>query len=516
MRKTVSLGSTLILVGAMFSPGLATAVEESPTSCAAPAAPSFEMAYIDRARAGGEPIVTRHPDGQLLWGSHAGTTHFYSPAAASPNTAGFVQNYEGQTYYYVTDDQESWEFVPRTPVKAIGPVVGVPATGFSDPEFAIEQDGTVYVSEINLANVAVSKSEDGGHSYELVNVFSFTSSDRQWMAADGDGELYMTANGFGGGSFPSSAAGNLGHFMAKSTDGGLTWGEASKTNSNGVGDIQIDHERGIMYEMTPAGSNLQIARFPNIREESTDFTVERFTIATGVTMSGVQRLIDPTFDMDAEGNLYATWSDNPANDKAGIFYASSTDQGETWSTPIKLDTSAHDDVWPWIAVGEKGNVAVAWLESNKATNATLGGEAGGEGTEWHVKVATSTSALGCDASDTAAFTVTTASSEPVHVGTICQHGTTCQADRTDRRLGDYFTVEVDAEGAVHVAVSDTRQGGAISLPLHIRQTDGPLLVNGEVSPDAPGTVTGGGAQGGSSQASTTSGTHGGSSVWRVA
>lgn len=447
--------------------------------CDAPAtAQQFEAAYIDEGRAGGEPLVTLHPEGQLLWGSHAGTTHFYSPEAASTATAPFVENYEGQTYYYVTEDGQDWDFVPRTPVSAAAPVLGLPATGFSDPEFAIEQDGTVYVSEINLANVAVSRSEDGGRSYELVNVFSFTSSDRQWMAADRDGELYMTANGFGGGPFPGGVVGNLGHFMAKSTDGGLTWGGASTTNPNGVGDIQFDHERGILYEMSVTDDTISIARFPEIRDETTDFTVEIFPIAEGVSLSGVQRLIDPTFDLDADGNLYATWSDNPDGDAEaqGIFYAASTDQGETWSTPVRVDTGTEDDVWPWITVGDPGQVAVTWLQSTESTDAQLGGEAGGPDAQWHVMVAHTSTGLGCDDADAAGFRVTQATSEPVHTGTICQHGTTCQADLTDRRLGDYFSIEADGDGQLHVAVSDTRRGGAVALPLHVRQTGGPGLV----------------------------------------
>lgn len=456
------------------------------TPCTAPGqGMKFEMAYVDESRAGGEPIITRHPDGQLLWGSHAGTTHFYSPEAPSPATAPFVENYEGQTYYYVSDDTEAWTFVPRTPVSAAAPVLGVPATGFSDPEFAIEQDGTVYVSEINLANIAVSKSEDGGHTYELVNVFSFTQTDRQWMAADRDGELYMTGNGFGGGSFPNEPVGNLGHFMAKSTDGGLTWGGASTTNPGGIGDIQIDWARGYLYELTEAGGTLSMARFPNIRDETNDFTVEHFPIVEGVGMSGVQRLIDPTFDMDAKGNLYATWSDNGTGLRPqGIYYAFSTDQGETWSTPVRVDADAKDDVWPWLAVGAEGQVVVTWLQSQLETDAPLAGEAGGTEAEWHVMVAHTGSGLGCGDSENVTFTITQASSEPIHTGTICQHGTTCQADLTDRRLGDYFSIEVDGDGFAHVAVSDTRQGGAVALPLHIRQTGGPTL-DAAPTPPAP-------------------------------
>jgi hypothetical protein len=457
------------------------------TPCAAPGqGMKFEMAYVDESRAGGEPIVTRHPDGQLLWGSHAGTTHFYSPEAPSEGTTAFVENYEGQTYYYVSDDKTSWEFVPRTPVSAAAPVLGIPATGFSDPEFAIDQAGTVYISEINLANVAVSKSVDGGHTYELVNVFAFTQTDRQWMAADREGELYMTGNGFGGGPFPGEPAGNLGHFIAKSIDGGMTWGGASTTNAGGIGDIQIDWDRGYLYELSEAGGTLSMARFPNIRDETTDFTVELFPIVEGIGLSGVQRLIDPTFDMDTEGNLYATWTDNGSGLRPeGIYYAYSTDQGETWSLPVRVDADAKDDVWPWLAVGEKGQVIITWLQSQKETDDILPGEAGGDDAEWQVMTAHTGHGLGCGDSENVAFTITQASAEPVHVGTICQGGTLCQAELVDRRLGDYFSIEVAGDGTAHVAVSDTRKGGAVALPLHIRQTGGPTL---DVAPSAPDPV----------------------------
>src|SRR4028119_627588 len=107
-------------------------------ACPAPAQPLkfAPQKYIDMTRAGGEPTVEQHPDGTLMYGSHAGathfytpaapgpataaarapppagqppagplmsgshagTTHFYTPAAPDPTTAAFVENYTGQTY----------------------------------------------------------------------------------------------------------------------------------------------------------------------------------------------------------------------------------------------------------------------------------------------------------------------------------------------------------------------------------------------------------------------------------
>ena len=475
-------------------------------TCAAPAdVPAFEMAYIDEGRAGGEPILTVHPDGQLLWGSHAGTTHFYSPASPSPTSGAFVENYQGQTYYYVSEDGATFDFVSRTPIDAadVQAIAGVPLSGFSDPEFAIDQAGNVYISEINLANVAVSKSTDGGRTYTLQNVFAFTGSDRQWMAADRENELYMSANGFGGGPFPGEPAptedghtpgpvGNLGHFLAKSTDGGQTWNGASYTNTEGIGDLQIDQQRGILYELAESGGALSIARYPKVRDELTNFTVEKFTIVEGLGLTAVQRLIDPTLDIDADGNLYVVWSDNGSGEGGraeGVYYAYSTDRGETWSAPLRVDPDDRDIVWPWLAVGAPGNVAIGWLQSDQATDAVLPGEAGGTAAKWDVAVAVTTTGLGCGGDAVPGFAVTTASSEPIHTGTICQHGTTCQTDLTDRRLGDYFSLEVDQDGRIHVAVSDTRQGGAVALPLHIRQTSGVRLDGVQPVPEGGGEPT---------------------------
>jgi hypothetical protein len=132
-------------------------------SCPAPSrAVSFDKPkYIDTARAGGEPSIQMHPDGTMLYGAHAGTTHFHTFGAADENTSAFVENYTGQVYYYYSKDRgKTWKFVPRTL-----PPEGLPGSGFSDPDFAIDTAGNVFVSEINLLNIAVSKSEDSGKSY---------------------------------------------------------------------------------------------------------------------------------------------------------------------------------------------------------------------------------------------------------------------------------------------------------------------------------------------------------------
>ncbi|MGI9016514.1 MAG: cell wall-binding repeat-containing protein [Euzebya sp.] len=466
----------MTLTAEAAAPGDAVA---SGPSCLAPEQTlKFEMDYIDTTRAGGEPIVETLDDGTLLWGSHAGTTHFFGPAAPDPDTAAFIENYQGQTYqYFSEDDGETWEFSQRTPING-DPLAGVPASGFSDPAFTVDAAGNVFISEINLANVAISKSTDGGRNYQLQNVLSFTNSDRQWMAADEEDVVYMTANGVGGASaFPLNGTFN-GHFIAKSVDGGVSFIAAEAPNPDGVADIQVDPSDGTLYELSTSGDgNISMAAFRDIRDRDADFVdgMELGEITTGAGYTGIGRLIDPTFDMDDEGNLYTVWTENgtgAAERPPGIYYSYSTDRGATWAQPaIRVDIDPRTDIWPWIAVGAPGQVAISYLQVDaelENNNAELAAEDQG----WNVVTAHTGNGLGCGGSDIPGFQYTTSTSEPIHFGTICQGGTLCQTMAVDRRLGDYFANEIDGQGNVYISVSDTRQGGGVSLPLVVRQTGG--------------------------------------------
>ncbi|TAL12437.1 MAG: hypothetical protein EPN99_16875, partial [Frankiales bacterium] len=97
-------------------------------SCPAPAQLEFaEPIYVDTARAGGEPLVFTDPSGRLMYSSHAGSTHFYTPQAANPGSGAFVENYQGQTYIWTSDDDgKTWQFRER-----VLPPQGVANSGFS-------------------------------------------------------------------------------------------------------------------------------------------------------------------------------------------------------------------------------------------------------------------------------------------------------------------------------------------------------------------------------------------------
>ena len=464
--------------------GTTTAVAAPPAAagkaCPAPAALSFaEPTYVDKKRAGGEPLVATLPDGRLIYSAHAGTTHFFTPEAPNPGTTAFVENYTGQTYIWTSDDNgKTWKFRPRLGAN------NLPLSGFSDPEVAIDSAGNVFFSEINLANVAVSKSSDKSETYSQQNFFGAILTDRQWMEADRENELYFVANAFGGGT-GTPANPSLGHFISKSTDGGKTFTRNIPNNEGGMGlgDIRVDKRTGTVYEAHYKGGTISMAAFRNARDgdlKATDTNV----VAAGAPQLGHW----PAFDLDPSGNLYITWDQSETDDRAaGIWFSSSKDGGRTWAAPTRVNTGKNTAIWPWLAAGDDGRVAVSWLEADVELPKHDAETPGKHG--WRIKAAATLTGLGCATSKTPSFSLATATKEPVHSGTICQGGTTCQAQLIDRRLGDYFSMEVDGTGAMYMGYSDTRTPAAVALPGFVRQSGGPSLLAPKSAPGKAPTAT---------------------------
>ncbi|HEX8100874.1 MAG TPA: hypothetical protein VF660_11830 [Actinomycetota bacterium] len=448
-----------------------------PAPCSKPGSKlSFTTpSYVDMNRAGGEPSIVSHPaNGRLLYAAHAGTTHFYSPEAHDPDSGAFYRNYTGQVYAWYSDDRgKTWHFVDRTQ-----PPDNTAGSGFSDPDFAIDSSGNVYLSEINLVNVAVSKSTDRGANYTLQNMFAETMTDRQWKAAGPTNVVYIVGNPSGGGTFPGDPLGHTNHTIYRSTDGGQTFSNGV-SDPGGAGDLVFSMRTKRMYEPHLSGGDLQIAAFTNplATDPQVALTPKIYTVAKGVDMLSHW----PAIDVDNVGNVYITWDESGSGDRpAGVYYSFSTNGGRTWALPTRVDKPVNHvdgtDIWPWIAVGAPGRVAVAWF-GNDHKLAGQDAEGAGDNDPWNVYVAQTLTGLGCGTGHTTAgFRQAKATPEPFHVGTICMGGTTCQAELIDRRLGDYFVIDIDKKGAVVAAYSDTRQGGSVSLPAFFRSNGGPSFL----------------------------------------
>jgi len=203
----------------------------------------------------------------------------------------------------------------------------------------------------------------------------------------------------------------------------------------------------------------------------------------------------PAIAIDAAGTVYVVWdtNDRQAGTAGGcngaqtpapnsIMMVSTKNLGQTWSAPVTVAHPGTRVFWPWIAAGDAGKVSVVWYQTEPQDGMPdLDCQTG----HIHVMEASITNASGKSSQKS----VVDAAGRVVHVGWVCQGGTTCVATGQDRRLGDYFTNVLDSRGCVLIATGDTRltdptTGGTFptARPLFIRQNGGPRLIgNGSCS-----------------------------------
>ena len=201
----------------------------------------------------------------------------------------------------------------------------------------------------------------------------------------------------------------------------------------------------------------------------------------------------PAISIDRGGTLYMVWDTDPRRSDGGgcgdtltgnsasgsprpntIKLAYSRDYGASWSAPITVGGGPSKRVvWPWVAAGDAGRVAVTWYETDRLADPDC------QPVTLRILSAHIFNATGARSVEQAV-----ASRGPIHVdSTVCQGGTTCVATGQDRRLGDFFTNALDPRGCELIASGDTTQpdpilGGPrpIALPIIIRQNSGPSLV----------------------------------------
>ena len=404
---------------------------------------------VDAVRAGGEPSVQGLPDGSLLYSAHAGTTHIYKSNMPDPD---FFTPYEGSDYVWRSaDGGATWSYIGVAGTGA-GPHAG---PGFSDPAFAVDKVGNVYVAGIDLSNVYVAKSSDSGQTW-LGNPVAALITDREWLAADEANVVYMNGN-----------EERRGRMLWKSTDGGVSWNFSGGVKLPGSGPpspMTVDQSDGRLY--FPMGDGGNIAVYPSARSDT--FTPVVYGTVPG-GLPHVHGFLNP-LAVDAAGNAYVV-----SNTDKTIKVSYSTDRGLTWTTNT-IHSGTTSVLWPWVSAGADGRVAVSWLQSD--TGASDNSQAHGN---FRVYSAQSITGHGwtdtCNAKQPPVYEGALSSSGVVHSGEICQQGLSCNVSigpSSDRRLGDYLTNSLTADGRLVVAYATTtfKPSGAIAHPAFVAETGG--------------------------------------------
>jgi hypothetical protein len=455
----------------------------------APSAPTFAPpVYVDQQLAGGEPEVFADVlHGTLIYSAHEGTTHLYrNGIVSSPwGNFSFVSNYCNQVNIWTSPDAGTNWFRDRY-LGTTCPTSPTINTGFSDPDLTQDAGGRVYDTGIDLVNDALFSSIDGGKTWDK-GTANCHNGDRPWLAGAKPNQVFLSTDTLeGSGS---------GHQVFVSSDGGNTCSATGIADNGSLPDGGTYSGFGKLYYDKLNGTVVEPAIF-NHKDGS--FGVGISTLPAGGSAFTPHEAVRgtsmyahwPAIAIDSTGTVYLVW--DPDNRQTGtiggcngaptpapnsIMLISTKDLGKTWSPPITVAAPSNARVfWPWIAAGNTGKVSVVWYQTEPQDGLPdLDCQPG------HVHAMQAT-LLGAT-SNNPQESIVDAAGRAVHIGQVCQGGTTCVATGQDRRLGDYFTNVLDARGCVLIATGDTRltdptTGGPLptARPLFIRQNGGPRLI----------------------------------------
>jgi len=314
-------------------------------------------------------------DAGSTWGGSvngAGGTNSGDPTTAISLTGryyvGYIHSSGGQGVSYSTDQGQTW-----TPVLVAN---APPGWGnmldknhmWIDNSPTSPYEGNLYNAWTNFGGnnnneIEVSRSIDEGLTWTpAVNVSSAVNAGSHNQGVNiqtgPNGEVYVLWVIYD--SWPSDEKA-LG--LAKSLDGGVTWSPAVKI---------INNIRGI--RTTGIGKNMRVNSFP--------------TMAVDISNSANR------------GTIYVTWANigvpgtNTGND-ADVYLIKSTDDGATWSTPLRVNQDAagagKKHYFPWITCDPvNGNLSIVYYDdrnvgSNQAEVYTSNSSDGGN-TWWDMQV----------------------------------------------------------------------------------------------------------------------------------
>jgi hypothetical protein len=311
----------------------------------------------------------------------------------------------------------------------------------------------VYVASLNLANVDVSTSVDGGKTWKL-NPTSATipGDDREWIAADGASKVCI--------SYHDVATFNID--VDCSFDAGTTFtqlGFAFDNNhkwlaqNNEIGNLMIDPNNHIIYQtfsgIDNAGETVcdqqGTCSFHDVwMAVSTDggktFTDYKVYSNPNVTVSYGHQFVNVS--IDRAGNVYSVYCDNH-----NIYYSYSTNHGRTWSSPVQVNRSpANTAIFPWSVANNAGHLDIVWYGTSYYDGVNPPDNYPSTAS-WYVYFAQNLHAT------TSGSSFTQVRATPiVHYGGVCEGGVTCTGNRD---LYDDFGVAANPlTGLASIVYSD--------------------------------------------------------------
>jgi hypothetical protein len=285
--------------------------------------------------------------------------------------------------------------------RTFGEPISVPGSGGSnvnawDPAVTVAPDGTVYAAFMISENAdyypMVARSDDHGASFAEVSAVSPANhknwGDRDFIAVGPDGTVYVTwdygpertsvtylcaSNGS-----CAFATGDLNVVMQTSTDRGVTWsqqyhvspGFPASGGDSGPMVVEPDGRIDVLYQgyqitnTTTYTMDPAFSYFTASTDQGKTWSPPVRVGGSAGTMSLSEWWIDGDIGIDSAGTLYASWDTQATSTDIG-WLSFSTDHGNTWSAPIQgpSDQLNVPHIME-VAGGGAGIAYVSWLSSS--------------------------------------------------------------------------------------------------------------------------------------------------------
>jgi hypothetical protein len=283
-------------------------------------------------------------------------------------------NFRQAGYGYTTDGGLSWTFPGKIN----------PGVFRSDPVLDFDTAGNFYYNSLNSDNSVytckVFKSINGGADWDAgVNA---KGGDKQWMAIDrsggvGTGNIYSSWTSY----YSSCSPG----FFTRSVNDGASFQSCTTIPDEPYwGTMTVGPDGELYVAGTSSGYNgIIVAKSTTAQDPSGAVT---WDLSTPVDLDGnisgwtpinpVGILGQANIEVDrsngpGRGNVYVMASVERIsnNDPADVMFAKSTDGGETWSAPVRINNDNNTTKYQWfgtMSVAPNGRIDIIWVDNRNA------------------------------------------------------------------------------------------------------------------------------------------------------
>jgi type 1 fimbria pilin len=363
-----------------------------------------------------------------------------------------------------------------------------PGPGGGDTDVVTDDQGNVYFVDLEaLVNLGTSVSNDSGNNWRKnPAAVRNTAVDRQWYAVDNgptaaasDNTVFLAFHETQIGTYIYSSPGSTGP-----TDpvGGLVWQDSSTNaplplaNDATCAQLRFDPVYRNLYYACNEGNHVRVTIGHVAPGQRTGIEYHNVALPVSPGGGGPGHLF-PALAVDQGGNVYAAWIDTRDNN---VYYSSSTDQGQSWTSPVQVNSAPSvTNEFLWAQGGAAGTLALAWYGTdtagqpdsfpNWATNPQ-----GATSVPWWGYLGVISKAT----TPSATIAQQRFTEKPMHYGQICNQGIGCSVSQGDRQMADYFGFNVDKSGSMRIVYNDTTNQHNGAGLYEIRQVGGSTIFGG--------------------------------------